>query len=83
MGFTPVCQENNKALMSDPNKDLGKWLLRDMLGLKKGELATLEFLRKKNADTVIIYKISKNVYQINLHSFGAFESEYGIDKQDI
>lgn len=75
-----VCQENNKALMTDPNKDLGKWLLRDILGLKKGQLATIEFLRKKNADTVIIYKIEEDVYQINLHSFGAFEEEYEDNK---
>ncbi|MBI4721555.1 MAG: NgoFVII family restriction endonuclease [Candidatus Stahlbacteria bacterium] len=71
-----ICQENNKALMTDPNKDLGEWLLRDTLGLKKGEIATIEFLRGKNADTVIIYKLSENVYQIALHSFGRFEEEY-------
>jgi hypothetical protein len=71
-----VCQENGKALMTDPNKDLGKWLLRNMLGLKKGELASLEFLRKKNADTVIIYKLKEGIYQISLHSFGGFEKEY-------
>ena len=62
--------------MTDQNKDLGRWLLRDMLGLKKGELATLEFLRKKNADTVIIYKLKEGIYQISLHSFGGLEKEY-------
>jgi hypothetical protein len=31
-----VCQDNNKALMSDPNKDLGSWLLRGRLHLKPG-----------------------------------------------
>lgn len=75
-----VCQENNKALMTDPNKDLGKWLLREMLGLKKGQLASIDLLRNKNADTVIIYKLEEGVYQINLHSFGAFEKEYDINK---
>lgn len=78
-----VCQENNKALMTDPNKDLGKWLLREILGLKKGELATLEFLRKKNADTVIIYKLSKDIYRISLHSFGGFEKEYSISNRKV
>ena len=74
-----VCQANNKALMSDPNKELGQWLLRDMLGLRRGKLATIEFLRKKNADTVIIYKLKEDVFQINLHSFGAFKKEYNIN----
>jgi len=72
-----LCQDNSKALMSDPNKDLGKWLLRDMLGLKEGELATAEYLAKKEADTVIIYKLKEGLYQIGLHSFGGFEKGYG------
>ncbi len=78
-----VCQSNNKALMTDPNKDLGKWLLRDMLGLGRGEIATLEHLRRKNADTVIIYKIGEDVYQISLHSFGGFGKEYDIREYTI
>ncbi len=73
-----VCQANNKALMTDPNKDLGKWLLRDMLGLARGEIATLEHLRRKNADSVIIYKLKEDVFQISLHSFGGFEKEYDV-----
>ncbi len=71
-----VCQDNSKALMTEPNKDLGKWLLRDMLGLKRGELATLGHLSNKKADNVIIYKISGNKYKISLHSFGEFRKEY-------
>lgn len=27
------CQQDGKALMSNPNKDLGKWILRDVLGI--------------------------------------------------
>ena len=32
-----VCQQNNKALMSNPNSALGKWLLRDVLNLNERE----------------------------------------------
>ena len=71
-----VCQDNSKALMTDPNRDLGKWLLRDMLQLKEGELATLEHLRRKDSDTVIVYKLGKDEYQIGLHSLGGFEREH-------
>jgi len=78
-----VCQENSKALMTDPNVALGKWLLRDMLGFKRGEIATLEHLRKKNADTVIVYKLMKDLYQISLHSFGSFEKEYKLKNQNL
>lgn len=41
-----VCQEGGKALMSNPNKALGKWLLRDVLNLKPKELLTLGKLRE-------------------------------------
>lgn len=75
-----VCQDNSKALMSDPNKDLGRWLLRDVLELPEGRIATYEDLRKKKADTVIIYKINANEYEISLHSFGSFESEYKLNE---
>ena len=72
-----VCQQNSKALMTDPNKALGKWLLRDMLKLRKGILATYEHLRMKGADTVVIYKLKSDEYLIALHSFGGYEKEYG------
>jgi hypothetical protein len=71
-----VCQDDSKALMTDPNKDLGKWLLRDILKLPMGHIAAYENLRKNNADTVIIYKINPQEYEISLHSFGSFDSEY-------
>src|SRR5450830_1205555 len=39
-----ICQDNGKALMSNPNSALGQWLLRDVLNLKMGELLTYEKL---------------------------------------
>ena len=41
-----VCQENSKALMTDPNKALSDWLLRKVLHLQEGELATIEKLNE-------------------------------------
>jgi hypothetical protein len=35
-----LCQAGSKALMSYFNKDLGKWILRDVLKLEEGELLT-------------------------------------------
>jgi len=51
-----VCQQGGKALMSDPNKALGKWLLRDVLGLQPKELLTYDKLLKIGIDSVIIVK---------------------------
>ena len=54
-----VCQENSKALMTNPNKALSEWLLRKVLQLNEGELATMEKLDKLGFDSVIITKSDK------------------------
>lgn len=51
-----VCQDDSKALMTNPNKALSDWLLRKVLQLKEGELATIEKLDKLGFDSVIIIK---------------------------
>jgi hypothetical protein len=68
-----VCQDGSKALMSDPNKDLGEWILREVLGLREGELLTYEKLQKVGVDTVGIYKISEIEYEMTFNSLGTFE----------
>ena len=37
-----VCQQDGKAIMSNPNNLLGKWLLRDVLELQEGTQITYE-----------------------------------------
>lgn len=49
-----VCQAGGKALMSNPNAALGKWLLRKVLCKKEGELVTLEDLDTYGIDSVKI-----------------------------
>ena len=39
-----VCQDNSKALMTNPNLALGDWLLRNVLNLKEGS-----YLHTKNS----------------------------------
>lgn len=51
-----VCQDNSKALMTNPNKALSDWLLRTVLNLNEGELATREHLDYLGVDSVIISK---------------------------
>ncbi|MGL4983034.1 MAG: hypothetical protein ACRC4W_09345, partial [Treponemataceae bacterium] len=52
-----ICQDAGKALMSNPNKDLGKWILRKVLQLKEGELVTYQKLEALGIDSVRIDKI--------------------------
>jgi len=68
-----VCQDNSKALMSNPNKALGKWLLRDILGLREGELLTYEKLQIIGIDSIRIDKIDNENFKINFVSSGSFE----------
>lgn len=60
------CQDNRKALMSNPNSELGKWLLRDVLQLKEGELVTIDLLNQMGFDSVIVYKDSDQDYRIDV-----------------
>ena len=68
-----VCQDNSKALMSNPNADLGAWLLRGVLDLKEGELLTYEKLEECGVDTVVIYKTGHNKYSIDFTKLGSYE----------
>ncbi len=61
-----ICQDNGKALMSNPNKDLGKWLLRDILHLEEGELLTMEKLNLFGFDSVIVFKINPRNFKIDV-----------------
>ena len=61
-----VCQDNSKALMTDPNKAMSDWLLRSVLQLKEGELATMEKLDKLGFDSVIILKDDNGDFKIDI-----------------
>ncbi len=61
-----VCQQDSKALMTNPNSALEKWLLRDLLQLKEGELATIEKLNELGFDSVIIIKEDDNNFKIDI-----------------
>ena len=60
-----VCQDNSKALMTNPNKALSNWLLRKVFNLKEGELATIEKMNELGFDSVIIQKTSNGNYKID------------------
>ena len=68
-----VCQDNSKALMTNPNKDLGRWLLRHVMNLEDGELLTYSKLEQLGIDSVVIYKVDNGVYTIDFRKVGSFE----------
>jgi len=68
-----VCQDNSKALMSYSNRELGKWILRDILKLKERELLTYERLQILGIDSIRIDKISNSEFEINFSKTGSYE----------
>ena len=68
-----ICQDNSKALMSNPNSALGKWLLRDVLNLRERQLLSYDKLQSIGLDTVVIYKINNGHYDIDFTRIGSYE----------
>jgi hypothetical protein len=68
-----VCQDNDKALMSDPNEALGKWVLRDILQLRTDKLVTYKMLQEIGIDSVIVKKTGVEEYSIDFREEGEFE----------
>ena len=69
-----LCQDGSKALMSDPNKALGEWLLRDVMALDEGELLTVNRLDEIGLDSVVIYKIDDSTFEIDFTKTGSFDN---------
>lgn len=65
-----MCQQGNKGLMSNPNRDLGNWLLRKVLKKPPRTLITMEDLNRFGFDSVCVQKMNycnsenKRVYKI-------------------
>ncbi len=70
---TKVCQSASKALMSYSNKELGQWILREVLNLEEGKLLTYRKLQIIGIDSVRIDKINDFKYEINFSDIGSYE----------
>lgn len=68
-----VCQDNEKALMSNPNLALGEWLLRDILKLTESTIVTYDYLQYLGIDSVEIVKYLDETYAINFKGIGSYE----------
>lgn len=65
--------DKGKGLMSNPNTDLGKWILRDILKIPVGQLVTMEDLYSIGIDSVEIRKIDEEYYKIDFKAIGSYE----------
>ncbi len=60
-----VCQATGKALMTDPNKELGSWLLRDVLRIPHGIPATYEHLLAVGITSIRFDKYQDGSYELS------------------
>lgn len=73
-----ICQQNGKALMSKPNKELGRWLIDDVLKINPDVKITYDMLDKYGLDSVCIEKCTdatdeKTYYKINFATIDSYE----------
>jgi hypothetical protein len=68
-----VCQENSKALMTNPNNALSDWLLRNVFQLIEGDIVTIEKMNELGFDSVIITKDNKGQFKIDKAKINSYE----------
>ena len=78
----PELQHEGKAIMSNPNKVLGKWLLRDVFELPEDTVITYEMLQVFGIDSVMFTKLSDLKYSIDFCALGTYETFYNIEAND-
>ena len=60
-----ICQSEDKALMSNPNKALGEWLLDYVFSQPVGKLLTYGDMEHIRVNAVRISKLKNGTYYIN------------------
>lgn len=61
-----------KGLMSNPNKELGEWILRDILKIPEGILVTYNMLVEAGIDSVEVRKIDIENYEIDFKKVNSY-----------
>lgn len=77
-----ICQDDGKAIMSNPNNLLGEWLLRNVFELQEGTLVTYEMLQRFGIDSVIFTKHGDLNYSVDFAEIGTYEQFNGIEEED-
>lgn len=77
-----VCQADGKAIMSNPNKLLGEWLLRKVFELPEGTQVTYQMLQRFGIDSVIFTKHGELDYSVDFAELGTYEEFYDLENTD-
>lgn len=69
-----VAQEGGKALMSNPNKALGNWLIDTVLKVEPGKIVSYQDLLDIGVDSVEIQKIDDENFEIDFKEVESYEN---------
>ena len=78
-----ICQANDKALMSNPNADLGRWIIGELeervneLIENPHTLITYEILQAAQVDSVRVIRESDYRYTIDVAPLRSYETQMG------
>ncbi len=61
-----------KGLMSNPNKELGQWILQEILKIPEGSMVTYDMLLDAGIDSVEIRKINNQNYEIDFKKVNSY-----------
>ena len=65
--------------MSNPNSELGEWLLREVLRLEDNELLTYEKLEELGVESVLFEKNQEGLYKLDFIKLEDETSEESVD----
>lgn len=74
-----ICQQGGKALMSNPNSDLGEWLLRKILKKKEGSIVTRLDLDTFGFDSIMVI----NTHKVNDCGLKIFRLEFAENQNNF
>ena len=75
-------RQAGKAIMSNPNKVLGEWLLRKVFELPEGTVVTYQMLERFGIDSVIFTKLNDLEYAVDFSEIGTYEEFYGEENEE-
>ena len=74
-----ICQQGGKALMSNPNSDLGEWLLRKILKKKEGSIVTKYDLDTFGFDSIMVV----NTHKVNNDGLKIFKLKFAEEQKSF
>ncbi len=77
-----ICQDGDKALMSNPNKALGHWFFDEVFKIAPTERITYATLEKYGIDSIRIEKEKPGVYSISFATIGSYERFMSPDEDE-